>query len=122
MGGASHSYSVAVRKRSAAERDEMTVFITFETPPSMIWRDSGSLVVVVNGVNTINKSLRKAEGTNIIYRLQASLTEEAIRSQLDAEQKRMTELLHGKADAINANARQRYEAFIRWAKENTERN
>ena len=118
----SHAYQVGIRMSFADAKDEDIVFITFETAPELTWRDRNHLVIVVNGVHAINKSLHKAGGIAIIYRLQPLLTEEAIRAQLETEQRRNVDIFHDRADSINANTRERYESFLRWADENTESN
>ena len=94
--------------------------MTFDTPPGVRWVNNDTLEITVNAVNAINVSRDAAKGVKVTYRMREGLTETAIRSQLATEQRSTSEFFKNPdtAEKINSNARQRFETFIRWAKEN----
>jgi hypothetical protein len=119
FGNASEAHLVAVRKSSETVKGEIEVFTTFDQPPSIEWHDDTHLLIVVNGVHTIHKSLRRAKDLEIVYRLRTQLTEAYLRAEMQARQRQTASSLGEKhAEAI----RRQYESFIAWAKENAAMN
>jgi hypothetical protein len=110
---------VLINTRPPGRSSEAEIFITFDTPPTVRWLANDLLEITVNAVNAINVSQSSAKGVRIAYRLHDGLTEAVIRDQLAAEQRRMKEYFKDSrtVEKLNANAQQRFEAFIRWAKE-----
>src|SRR5262249_39419715 len=115
FGNASDARMVAVRNSGELEGSETDVFVTFDQSPEAAWQDNDRLLIVVNGVSPLHKSLPKAKDVEIVYRLRSDLTEEHIRRLMRIEQRRTPEDFHD-------NVRERYESFIRWASKNAEMN
>jgi hypothetical protein len=110
FGNVSDGESVTVDIVPSGWLGESQVFVTFNEPATIAWLGNDELQITVNAVNAINVSMTAARGVRISYRLRDGLNEAAIRAQLDREQRGMPEYLR-------ENARQRFENFVRWAKE-----
>jgi hypothetical protein len=110
FGNASDSEAVTVDFVPSGWLGESQVFVTFDEPETIAWLGNDELQITVNAVNAINVSATAARGVRISYRLRDGLDEAAIRVQLRSEQMKTSA-------ALQENARQRFENFIRWAKD-----
>src|SRR5436853_5883030 len=117
FGNNSNGEGVLIDTRPAGASPEKQVFLTFDTPPGVRWLDNDTVEITVNAVSAINVSLKVAKGVTVAYRMRDGLTEAAIRTELENEQRRMIDYFKSSntAERLNANARQRFENFIQWA-------
>jgi len=116
--GASDAWVVSIRNKSADASQEQEVFITFDYRPTFQWVDNKHLVIELTGVSDINKSDRQADGIVINYILRSTITEDSIVAKLKDEQHRYSNMFPKDQSVLfNANARKRYEAFLKWAKD-----
>ena len=116
--GASDAWVVSIQKKSADATQEQEVFVAFDYRPAVQWADNNHLAIEVTGVSAINKSDRQSDGIFINYILSKNITEESIMVKLKDEQQRYSSTLpKEQAVLLNENARKRYQAFLKWAKD-----
>jgi hypothetical protein len=113
FGNASDARSVAVRKAGEGTDKERDAFITFDVSPGIVWQDGTHLTITVKGIGGFNKSLHRVEDVEIEYRLSDELTYDEIGKRFAAQEGVRS------AERLTGNARERYEAFLRWVKDNT---